>query len=224
MNDVVETLQNTFFVDNKYLIFLEGFVNTLILTFVSLILGILLGLLFTRMIYSKNKKISKLGWAITTLFVEMPTVVLLMIIVYIIFSHISFPVLIAAIIALTLKAAAYHEGIFEAVYKVVDKGEIEAARSLGMTKWQTFKKITFPQAFEAAAPLLKSQFVSTMQETSIVGYLAIMDMTMAITTLTDRIVDSFLGYLVITVVYMLISALVKHIINRLLIRVKEHII
>ncbi len=224
MSNILEELKSSFLIENKYLIFLGGFANTLILTFVSLILGILLGLLLCKLVYSKNAKVSKIASAIVTLFVEMPTVVLLMIIVYIIFSHISFPVLIAAIIALTLKAAACHEGIFEAVYKVVDKGEIEAARSLGMTKWQTYKKIVFPQSFEAAVPLLKSQFVTTMQETSIVGYLAIMDMTMAVTTLTDRLLDSFLGYVIITIVYMIISACMKHILNKLLIWVKEHIV
>ncbi len=224
MNNILDTFKNSFLAENNYQIFLNGLLNTLILTFASLILGILLGLLFRKMISSENKIIRRLGSVICTIFVEIPTVVLLMIIVYIIFSSISFPVLLSAIIALTLKAAAYHEGIFEAVHKTVNQGEIEAARSLGMTKWQTYKKVTFPQSFEAAVPLLKSQFVSTMQETSVVGYLMILDMTMAVSTITDRVLESFLGYVCITVIYMLISFFVKQLLNILLKKVKENII
>lgn len=199
----------TFIFEDRYLYFLNGLKITLILTLASFILGTLLGIAFCFLKQSKNKTVRKTVNMIGDFFVQIPTMVLLMIFAYIIFGTSGLNILIVVIIALTIKAASYLAEIFNSAVETVNRGEIEAARTLGMTKKQTFFNITLPQSIDAALPLFKNQFIVTLQETSIVGYLAIMDLTRASTIVTARTLDAFFGLIVISVMYMLIGSLGK---------------
>ena len=87
----------------------------------------------------------------------------------------------------------------------VSIGEIEAARTLGMNKRKTFFHVIFPQALTTALPLFKNQFISTLQETSIVGYLAIMDLTRASSIITSRTLDAFFGLICVSIMYLVIG-------------------
>ena len=91
----------------------------------------------------------------------------------------------------------------------VQEGEIEAARTLGMNKWQAFYYVVLPQTVEKAMPLYINQFISTMQETSVVGYLAIVDLTKAASIVSSRTLDAFFGIISITIIYFVIGMIVK---------------
>ena len=207
---------STFIQDSRYLFFLQGLQTTLVLTFSSFLLGILFGVALCAASRSKNRFLKKASEVLSYFLVEIPTMVLLMVLVYIVFGYSALPVLIIVIAGLTLKAGAYLAEIFRSALATVDPGEIEAARTLGMSGWQTFRYISFPQAASAALPLCRNQFVYTMQETSVVGYLAIMDLTRASSVVTSRTMDAFFGLLVITVIYFMIGAIVKGAMNLLI--------
>lgn len=196
---------NTFILDDRYQFFLSGLKVTVILTLASFILGILLGILFCALKRSKNKVVRNIVASISNFFVQIPTMVLLMIFVYIIFGTSGLSVLVVVIIGLTIKAAAYLADIFYTSLEAVSIGEIEAARTLGMNKWQAFVNVTLPQSIHTAMPLLKNQFISTMQETSIVGYLALMDLTRASEVVTARTLNALFGLIAISIIYMLIG-------------------
>ena len=195
----------SFIFEDRYLYILKGLKTTVILTLGSFILGTLLALVFCALKRSKVKTVARIANIICNFFVQIPTMVLLMVFVYIIFGSSTLNILITVIIALTIKAAAFLAGIFYTAVETVNIGEIEAARTLGMSKRQTFFGVVFPQTVTTALPLFKNQFISTLQETSVVGYLAIMDLTRASSIITSRTLDAFFGLICVTLMYLIIG-------------------
>ena len=199
----------TFVFEDRYRFFLDGLYYTLLLTFASFLLGTAVGIGLCASLRSKNKFLNKTARVIITFFMETPTLVLLMILVYVIFGKTSVPLLWAVIIGLMLKAASYLAEIFDTALNTVAPGEIEAARTLGMTGWQAFWFVMLPQTVKAALPLYRNQFIATMQETSVVGYLAVVDLTRAASIVSSRTLDAVVGLLAVTLLYFLIGLLVK---------------
>ena len=199
----------TFLLDNRYTYFLTGLKNTLLLTFASFLLGAAFGVLLCAAQRSANAALRKIAQVVSYILVEIPTLVMLMVFVYIIFGHSALPVVVIVAIGLTLKAGAYLSAIFRAALDTVNPGELEAARTLGMSRWRAFRYVELPQAARAALPLCKNQFISTMQETSVVGYLAIMDLTRASSVVSSRTMDSLFGLMAVTAAYFIIGAVAK---------------
>ena len=133
--------------------------------------------------------------------------VLLMLLVYVVFGSTALPLLWAVIIGLTLKAASYLAEIFDTALSTVAPGELEAARTLGMTRWQAFRYVALPQTVAAALPLYRNQFVATMQETSVVGYLAVVDLTRAGNLIRNNTYDAFNPLIAVALTYLTLVVL-----------------
>lgn len=221
IQDIIKKIYLTFIVDDRYLFFVEGLKNTMILTLASFIFGTLFGIILCAMRRSKNAFFKKIVRIITSIFVEMPTMVLLMILVYIVFGRTALPVLWIVIIGLTLKTGSYLSEIFNSALSTVSDGEIEAARTLGMNRYQAFFYVVLPQAINAALPLYINQFIVSMQETSVVGYLAIVDLTRAASIISSRTMDAFFGIIFVTIVYFIIGYFAKLLLNIVGTRSKE---
>ena len=204
-----EKIYQTFIYQDRYLFFVEGLKVTLLLTLTSFILGTAVGALLCAGSRSKHGWIRKLTRLMMSLFTEIPTMMLLMIFVYIIFGSSAMPVMWIVAIALMLKAAAYLAEIFNSALDTVDVGEIEAARTLGMSRLQAFRYVALPQTIVAALPLYKNQFILSMQETSVVGYLAVVDLTRAASIVQSRTLDAFFGLITVTLIYFLIGGIFK---------------
>ena len=203
--DLFSLLYVTFIYEDRWKFFLEGFGMTLLLTLSAFILGSLFGALLCALKLSRRRWIRKISSVFVSLLVQLPTLVLLMIFVYIIFGSVPLSVVVIVIMGLTLKAGSYLADIFYSAVTSVEKGEIEAAHTLGMSKFQTFRYITLPQAISSALPIYKNQFIITLQETAIVGYLAIVDLTRASDIVSARTLNAMFGLLVISVLYLLIG-------------------
>ena len=215
MNQLKHMLLNTFVLEDRYLYFLNGLGITLLLTFSSFLLGTALGVAICSGMRSGNTAVRRVAGIIKSFFVQLPTMVLLMIMVYVIFGRSALPILVIVIVGLTLKAASYLAEIFDAALSTVQPGEIEAARTLGMTRWQAFRYVALPQTVAAALPLYQNQFVATMQETSVVGYLAVIDLTRASSIVSSRTLDAFVGLAVVTILYFVIGAVFKQLLRLL---------
>ena len=202
---MLEKFYMSFIFDDRYLYFVKGFETTMILTLGSFIVGILLAFGLCALKRSKNKTVRGIVNTVCSFFVQIPSMVLLMIFVYIIFGNSGLNIIITVVIALAIKAASFLSEIFYTAIETVSEGEIEAARTLGMSKRKTFFHVVFPQALATALPLFKNQFISTLQETSIVGYLAIMDLTRASSIITSRTLDAFFGLICVSIVYLIIG-------------------
>ncbi len=209
LNTLREKIFETFIVDNRYLFFVDGLKVTLLLTLTSFILGTAVGVLLCAAARSRHEWLRKFAHFLVSLFTEIPTMMLLMIFVYIIFGRSVLPVLWIVAIGLTLKAGAYLSVIFSTSLETVAGGEVEAARTLGMSRWQAFRYVALPQTVSAALPLYRNQFILSMQETSVVGYLAVVDLTRAASIVQSRTLDAFFGLITVTLIYFLIGAVAK---------------
>ncbi len=204
-----EKIYATFIMQDRYRFFLDGLKATLLLTAASFVLGTVFGILLCAAVRSKYTAVRKTARFMTALFMEMPTMVLLMILVYIVFGRSALPIMWIVTVGLTLKAGSYLSEIFSSALSTVAEGEIEAARTLGMTRLQAFRYVALPQTVTAALPLYQNQFIATMQETSVVGYLAVVDLTRAASIISSRTLDAFFGLITVTILYFVIGALVK---------------
>ncbi len=203
----------TFVYENRWTIFLDGLWMTLLMTFSSFILGTLIGVLLCRLKLSKIKWVRRITNLFTSVLIQIPTLVLLMLFVYVVFGSGAMPVLISVIIGLTFKTASYMADIFYSSVEKVAKGEIEAARTLGMTRFQAFWNIVMPQTIKTALPVYKNQFISCLQETSVVGYLAIVDLTRASDIVSSRTFDALFALLAVTIIYLFIGWGVSALLN-----------
>lgn len=204
-NYLRDILYATLIYEDRYQFLLKGLANTLILTFFSFLLGTLFGSLFTLANLRGGKVLRKLIQVLTQFLVRIPSLVLLMVLFYIVFADVSLSGVILAIFAFTLKSAAYMSDIFTSAILSLNAGEVEAARSLGLSKLKAFLNITLPQAVQVALPVYKNQFITTLQETSIVGFLAIQDLTRASNILASRTLDPFVSLMIISIAYLLIG-------------------
>ncbi|WP_026658377.1 ABC transporter permease subunit [Butyrivibrio sp. AC2005] len=221
MNYFQKLFYFTFVYEKRYLIFLRGFYTTLLLSIASFICGTLFGILLCAMKRSNNKILIKIADVMIALLINIPTMVLLLVFVYVIFGSISAPLAIIVILALTMKTGSYICEIINTALDAVDPGEIEAARTLGMTSRQTFIYITMPHVISTGLELYKNQFILNMQETAVVGYVALVDLTRASSIVGARTMDSLLALLAISVIYFVIGIAFKKLFN--LMRIEKHI-
>ena len=203
----------TFLHEERWRFFVDGFWMTLFLTFTSFILGTLIGILLCKLKMAGYKWVQRVTKIFTSLLIQIPTLVLLMLFAYIIFGSAALPVVVSVIVGLTLKTACYMSDIFQTAVGTVAPGEVEAARTLGMTKFQAFWYIILPQTIKTALPVYKNQFISCLQETSVVGYLAILDLTRASDIVSARTFDAMFALVSVTLVYLIIGWTVGAIID-----------
>lgn len=202
---ITDKFYATFIQDGRYLYFWNGLKMTLLLTLSSFIMGCVIAVGFCALKRSKFSAVRRVTNAVANFFVQLPTMVLLMVFVYIIFGPSGVSIILIVIIGLMIKAGAYLSVVFSSATATVHRGELEAARTLGMNARQAFFHVELPQAIHAGMPIFKNQFVSTLQETSVVGYLAIVDLTRATSIVTTRTLDAFFGLVVVSVIYLVIG-------------------
>ena len=203
--------------------FVRGLEYTLLLAVVSVLLAIIPALLLALMRLSKNRIVRSISGAYIALFRSTPLLVQLSIIYFGLFGAISIPRVtilgfadisrfIPGVVALALNSSAYVAEIFRAGILAVDKGQTEAARSLGMTGWQTMRRVVLPQAFKNILPALGNEFVTVIKESSIV-------MTIGITELmfnTSQVYSSSFRYFESLIVCALIYFVMTFTTSRLL--------
>jgi len=203
----IEGVKNSFYqnliVENRYQMVLQGLWVTIIISVFSLILGTVLGFLICFLSMSKNKLLNWISKIYVGILRGTPMVVLLMIIFYIVFAKVDINPIIVAIIAFGLNGGAFIGEIIRSALLTVDKGQIEAARSMGFSSTGTFFIVTLPQAIRVALPVYKSEFISMMKQTAIVGYIAIVDLTKVGDIIRSRTYDAFFPLIAVAVVYLI---------------------
>lgn len=191
--------------EDRHELILSGLKATLILTIVSFVAGTLLGMAFCAGKGSRNRVVRTVCRLFTQLMVKLPPLVLLMIFAYLIFVNSSLTPVAIAVVTFTLKCASHLAEMFRTAVDSVSPGEVEAARTLGYSKRQAFFRVVFPQALHQVMPLYKTQFVLTMQDTSVVSLLAIEDMSRAVTVISSRTMDPVVALVITSIVYLLLG-------------------
>ncbi|MGE7842822.1 amino acid ABC transporter permease [Lysinibacillus sp. NPDC093712] len=195
-------------------IFFKAMLLTLELTVVSILLGIVIGLVFALLKIS-NIKILKL---ISDIYVYLVRGTPLIVQIFILYFGISGIFLIpdfwAASLALALHNGAYISEILRGAIQSVDKGQVEAGRSLGMTKTLTLRRIILPQAFRRALPPLGNQFIISLKDSSLAAFISMNELFNVATTLGSNNFDEMTYLLIVAVYYLLLVALMTFVVNR----------
>lgn len=204
-DDLKESFYNNLIHEKRYKLLLDGFYETLIISFYSILLGTLFGALvcFLRMRRSALARNFAKGYI--NLMRGIPMLVFLMIMFYVIFAAINISATVVAIITFGLVFAAYVSEMFRTAIEGVDKGQTEAGIALGFTKVKTFIYIVAPQAIRRVIPVYKGELISLIKNTSIVGYIAIQDLTKASDIIRSRTFDAFFPLIVISIIYFILA-------------------
>ena len=130
------------------------------------------------------------------------------------FGKVDIAAILVAILGFSLNFGAYVSEMMRAGIEAVDKGQIEAARALGFTKARTFWKITFPQAARHFLPVYKGEFISMVKMTSVVGYIAIQDLTKVSDIIRSRTLEAFFPLLATAFMYFLVANVLTLLLSR----------
>ena len=210
-----DSFERTFVRENRWQLFVQGILNTLLITVLSMIFGTALGFVVFMLCRNGNRFANAVTGAVTWLIKGMPMVVLLMILYYIVFGSVAITGLMVSVIGFTLTFGAAVFGLLQMGVGAVDKGQYEAAYALGHSNRHTFFRIILPQALPHILPSYKSEVVSLIQATAIVGYIAVQDLTKMGDIVRSRTYEAFFPLIAITIIYFVLEALIGLLIRRI---------
>ena len=204
--NIAHQFERTFIVDNRYMYFLTGLQNTIITALAATLMGIIIGVIvaIVKVLHKKTGKLTFLNWIFelyTTIIRGTPVVLQLLISYNLIFVFSNEAVLVG-IFAFGINSGAYVSEIIRAGIMAVDAGQTEAGRSLGLSQIQTMRLIVLPQAFKNVLPALGNEFIALLKETSVIGYLGVMDLTKAAESVISRTANVYFPYLTIALIYL----------------------
>lgn len=182
----------------------DGLWETLKISFFAILLGSLLGVGLYAMTRSRRRGMRSFARFYNGFMAGIPELVLLLIMFYVVFPKTGIPSDVVAIITFALFFASGASDIYKTSLDAIPHGQTEAGLALGFTRAQTFFHIVLPQAVRRGLPLYKGQCVSLLKGTSIVGYIAIQDLTRAGDIIRSRTFDAVVPLMVITVIYFLL--------------------
>jgi polar amino acid transport system substrate-binding protein len=209
LKSIAESFQNNIIREKRYLLIIDGLKLTLLISIFAAIVGTLIGGLVCFMRMSARKILSGTARLYITLLRGTPVLVLLMIIYYVVFASVNINPAIVAVIAFGFNFGAYVSEMFRTGIESVDKGQQEAGIAGGFTRIQTFIHIIMPQAMRHVLPVYKGEFISLVKMTSIVGYIAVQDLTKASDIIRSRTFDAFFPLIMAAVLYLAIAWLLS---------------
>lgn len=201
----------------KYLVFFgQGVLYTLLLAVVSVLLAVIPALTLAIMRLSKNKIVKAISGAYIAVFRSTPMLVQLMIIYYGLFGVIVIPRIsvlgfidlsrfIPGVVALALNSSAYVAEIFRGGILAVDFGQTEAARSLGLSSWQSMRLVVLPQAIKNVLPALANEMITMVKESSICSMLGMAELMFAAKTVAASTYISIGPYVMAALIYFCIN-------------------
>ncbi len=205
MNDF-EIFWTRFTSEGHFNNFLIGLQNTAIIAVFGFLLGLVLGCLLStiQIIPKKNIFVTVLKRLIdlyVAIFRGTPMVVQLLLFHFALFAPVSIPPVVEASLIFGLNSAAYMTEILRGGINSVDKGQLEAGRSLGLGFSKTMVRVVIPQAIKNVVPTLGNEFISLLKETSIVNFIALMDITKAFKNIAESTYEYFVPYIALALVY-----------------------
>ena len=222
-----EKFRNNFIEDNRWKYITDGVLVTLEISFFAVLIGVVLGFLIAilRSTCDKTGKFKLLNLilkAYLTVIRGTPTMVQLLIIYYVIFASSDVNKVFVAVIAFGLNSSAYIAEIVRGGIMSVDAGQFEAGRSLGFNYAQTMRYFILPQAFKNVLPALCNEFIVLIKETSISGYIGIMDLTRGGDYIRSRTYEAFMPLIAVALVYLVIVVVLTSLVSRLEKRLKNN--
>ena len=205
----------TFIRDNRYKLFAQGALVTVIITICSILAGTIVGFA----VFLACRHGNRIANTITDFFLwlthGMPTVLLLMILYYIVFGSSRLDGMWVSVIGFSLMFACSMYDMLVVGYKAIGRGQFEASKALGYTESQSFFKIILPQSAQHFLPIYRSEIVTLIKETSVVGYIAVLDLTKISDLVRSRTYEAFFPLVFTAVMYFLIAAVMTRIVKQI---------
>jgi His/Glu/Gln/Arg/opine family amino acid ABC transporter permease subunit len=212
---------NNFIVENRWKYLVDGLWVTLAVTFGAVVIGIIIGFIVAiiRATHDKTGKL-RIANAICRVYLTVirgtPVVVQLLIIYFIVFGSVrKISQVLVAIIAFGINSGAYVAEIFRSGIISIEAGQFEAGRSLGFNYTQTFWYIIMPQAVKNVIPALVNELIALLKETSVVGYIALQDLTRGGETIRGQTYTAFMPLIAVALIYLFIVYLISIIAHRI---------
>lgn len=202
---------------------LQSLGQTLLLTLLSLIFAFIIGLIFGLMNVSKSKILNCIG----TIYVDGIRGVPLIVLAYFIyfgipaavkaigFTDFKLTALVAGTISLSMNAGAYMAEIFRAGIQSVDKGQMEAARSLGLSYGKSMRKVILPQAIRTMIPSIINQFIISLKDTSILSVIGFPELTKAGNIIVGNTFKALQVWGIVAVMYMVVIITLSRVAKRI---------
>ena len=224
--DLSESIKNNFITDARWKYLANGLLTTIQITFFAVIIGIVLGFIIAiiRSSCDMTGKAKLINWimkAYLTIIRGTPAMIQLLIIYYVIFAATNINKVLVATIAFGLNSSAYIAEIVRSGIMSIDPGQFEAGRSLGFTYVQTMRYFILPQAFKNVLPALGNEFIVLLKETSISGYIGIMDLTRGGDFIRSRTYEAFFPLITVALIYLIIVVGLSTMVGRLERRLKN---
>ena len=182
---------------------LEGLRLTVVIVVFGLLFAVLLGIILCIFSISGVRLLQKLANFYITLVRGIPLMILALFLYFGVIKN-SLGLTISAVLILGINASAYMAEIFRAGIQAIDYGQMEAARSLGMSYFQTMGRVILPQAVKIMIPSLMNQFISSLKDTAILSAISVNELTMSARTIIARNYKAFEVYSYAAVIYIIV--------------------
>ena len=207
MNAWLNKLYETFIETGYYTLMLEGLKNTLLITLGALLIGVVIGTLIAVTKYfgeesTAFKPLVMLCDLYVTVIRGVPVVVLLLVFYFIILT--SANGVAVAVLTFGINSGAYMAELIRSGINAVDAGQAEASRSLGLSRMQTMRKVILPQAVRYILPAIGNELIALLKETSVAGYVAVVDLTRAGNLVRNNTYDAVNPLLIVAATYLIL--------------------
>ena len=208
---VSELFRIAFIEKDRWKLYLQGLGITIEVSIFAAMIGLAIGTVAALLKLHTNRdgKTTILG-RIADIYIDVirgtPSVLQLMIMWFIIMSNCRNGILVASL-SFGINSGAYVAEIIRAGILAVDSGQMEAGRSLGLSRFQTMRYVVLPQAFKNALPPLCNEFITLLKETAIVGYVGLSDLTRVANQISSATYQAFMPLIGAAVIYLIIVKL-----------------
>ncbi len=218
-NSVWQKIEAAFIAEDRWQLYLKGLGVTMQVAVFAAVIGMIIGTIIAFMKLSTRKNGKPTLFAhIANIYIDIirgtPSVLQLLIMWFIVLKSCQNGVLVACI-TFGVNSGAYVAEIVRAGILAVDKGQTEAGRSLGLTKFQTMRYIVIPQAFKNVLPPLGNEFIVLIKETAIVGYVSLNDLTRVANQMTSKLYDAFTPLIGSAIIYFVIIKILTILLEKL---------
>ena len=212
---IKDSINKTFIREERWKLFVNGVLTTLLITLLSILFGTLLG--FALFMLCRKGSIVANGLTRFSMWLVqgMPMVVLLMILYYIVFGSVAISGIAVAVIGFTLTFGAAVIGLLKMGVGAVDNGQYEAAYALGYSDRRTFFKIILPQALPHVMSAYMGEIVALIKATAVVGYIAVQDLTKMGDIVRSRTYEAFFPLIAVTIIYFVLEGLIGFAVSRI---------
>jgi polar amino acid transport system substrate-binding protein len=213
-----KSFRSNFLVEKRWKLLTDGLLVTIEITLLAILLGTLLGVGYCFLAMSRRRWMRTAAGVYDYLMQGIPILVLLLIMFYVVFAGSGISAVWVAVVTFALNFAASAGNVFASSIASVQKGQWEAGNALGFTPVQTFRWIIFPQALKNGLAPYEGHCISLLKGTSIVGYIAVMDITRASDLLRSRTFEAVMPLLAVTVLYFVLAWLLRRLLDLALLK------